>query len=246
MNIEFDCICGQHIVTSEGATSWCPKCNCRHDAIAEPQTLHGAVRKCDKTLAALLITRGADVNANVAGMTPLDLALAYGKNDLAEILVAKGAITKTEKDRLGGKLFTAVKNGDTPAVKTLITRGADVNANVGGMTPLDCAQRQANEDIVRLLCVNGASKAEWLRVREDGSDGVDEQGNIETDTDRYIASEVRRAVWRRDEGKCVVCGSQEKLEYDHVLPVSKGGSNTERNVQILCEKCNREKAAKIA
>lgn len=62
---------------------------------------------------------------------------------------------------------------------------------------------------------------------------------------RHIPSEVKLNVWRRDSGKCVKCGSQERLEYDHIIPVSKGGSNTERNVQLLCEKCNREKAAQI-
>lgn len=63
--------------------------------------------------------------------------------------------------------------------------------------------------------------------------------------DRYISPAVKIAVWRRDEGRCVQCKSREKLEYDHIIPISKGGSNTERNVQLLCEKCNREKAAKV-
>ena len=63
--------------------------------------------------------------------------------------------------------------------------------------------------------------------------------------DRAISDEVRLKVWRRDEGKCVKCGCQEKLEYDHIIPVSKGGSNTERNIQLLCEKCNRSKSANI-
>jgi Holliday junction DNA helicase RuvB len=63
--------------------------------------------------------------------------------------------------------------------------------------------------------------------------------------DRMISSEVRRKVWRRDDGKCVKCGSREKLEYDHIIPISKGGSNTARNIELLCEKCNREKSADI-
>ena len=63
--------------------------------------------------------------------------------------------------------------------------------------------------------------------------------------DRYIPSSVKIAVWRRDGGKCVECGSKEKLEYDHIIPVSKGGSSTERNIQLLCEKCNRKKSASI-
>ena len=60
-----------------------------------------------------------------------------------------------------------------------------------------------------------------------------------------IPEEVRFAVWRRDGGKCVQCGRQEDLEFDHVIPVSKGGSNTARNVQLLCMKCNREKSNRI-
>lgn len=60
-----------------------------------------------------------------------------------------------------------------------------------------------------------------------------------------ISSDVKREVWRRDEGKCTKCGSQERLEYDHVIPVVKGGSNTSRNIQLLCEPCNRSKSAAI-
>lgn len=59
---------------------------------------------------------------------------------------------------------------------------------------------------------------------------------------RRISSEVQDRVWRRDEGKCVKCGSNEKLEFDHIIPFSKGGANTYRNIQLLCEKCNRVKS----
>lgn len=73
----------------------------------------------------------------------------------------------------------------------------------------------------------------------------DETSEANQKSDRYISSKIKISVWRRDRGKCVECGSREKLEYDHIIPVSKGGSNTERNVQLLCERCNRNKSATI-
>jgi 5-methylcytosine-specific restriction endonuclease McrA len=60
-----------------------------------------------------------------------------------------------------------------------------------------------------------------------------------------IPEEVRFYVWRRDNGKCVRCGSRERLEFDHIIPVIAGGSSTERNVQLLCESCNRSKGATV-
>jgi len=60
-----------------------------------------------------------------------------------------------------------------------------------------------------------------------------------------IPDSVRLFVWQRDQGKCVKCGGAEKLEFDHIIPIAKGGSNTERNIQLLCEQCNRAKGVTI-
>ncbi len=60
-----------------------------------------------------------------------------------------------------------------------------------------------------------------------------------------IPENVRIEVWRRDQGKCAGCGSRVNLEYDHIVPVSRGGSNTARNVELLCEACNRSKGDRI-
>ncbi|MFC1509174.1 HNH endonuclease [Candidatus Omnitrophota bacterium] len=62
---------------------------------------------------------------------------------------------------------------------------------------------------------------------------------------RTIPKEVQREVWRRDEGKCCICGSREFIDFDHIVPFSRGGSNTVRNIQLLCEKCNGEKSDNI-
>lgn len=60
-----------------------------------------------------------------------------------------------------------------------------------------------------------------------------------------IPQDVMDKVWVRDGGKCVSCGSQKYLEFDHIIPFSKGGASTYRNLQILCKECNIEKSNNI-
>jgi len=60
-----------------------------------------------------------------------------------------------------------------------------------------------------------------------------------------IPDHIQVEVFQRYQGRCAKCGSQENLEFDHIIPVSKGGSNTARNIQLLCQSCNREKSNKI-
>lgn len=57
-----------------------------------------------------------------------------------------------------------------------------------------------------------------------------------------IPQDLRRAVFERDAGRCVECGSTFDLQYDHVLPVKLGGATTLENLQLLCAECNRRKS----
>lgn len=60
-----------------------------------------------------------------------------------------------------------------------------------------------------------------------------------------IPREVVDAVYKRDQGRCVYCGSTENLQLDHIIPFSKGGATSVENLQLLCQKCNLEKSNKI-
>jgi len=71
-------------------------------------------------------------------------------------------------------------------------------------------------------------------------------GTDQIEHDRIIPTNVKMEVWKRDKGKCVLCGSKENLHFDHILPFSKGGTSLlANNIQLLCAKHNLMKRDKI-
>jgi stress response protein SCP2/5-methylcytosine-specific restriction endonuclease McrA len=62
---------------------------------------------------------------------------------------------------------------------------------------------------------------------------------------RSIPNEVKAEVWRRDGGACVECEANEFLEFDLVIPWSRGGATSVANLQLLCRRCNLAKGARI-
>jgi len=54
----------------------------------------------------------------------------------------------------------------------------------------------------------------------------------------------REAIFRRDDYECQRCGSEYNLRVDHIKPIAKGGTNTQDNMQTLCEPCNSAKGDK--
>ena len=56
---------------------------------------------------------------------------------------------------------------------------------------------------------------------------------------------TRYKIFERDK-KCLCCGEKRRSLFtiDHIVPLSKGGSNGKRNLQTLCFKCNGKKGNK--
>ena len=70
-------------------------------------------------------------------------------------------------------------------------------------------------------------------------------------TGRAIPAAVKRAVWRRDRGRCSYvdrtsgrrCGSQHLLQIDHVVPYAQGGAAEPNNLRLLCAAHHRHRHA---
>ena len=62
---------------------------------------------------------------------------------------------------------------------------------------------------------------------------------------RRVSYDTRQLVWSRDGGRCSHCKSTDGLTFDHIIAVSKGGSNVAENIELLCTLCNNEKKARL-
>lgn len=62
---------------------------------------------------------------------------------------------------------------------------------------------------------------------------------------RNISREVMLQVVRRDGHVCQKCRvnvPDNEIEFDHIIPVSKGGPSSVENIRVLCRTCNRKKS----
>ena len=60
-----------------------------------------------------------------------------------------------------------------------------------------------------------------------------------------VWSDIRSKVFSRDNYACQYCGARGgRLECDHIIPVSRGGSSDPENLVTACKTCNRSKRAR--
>jgi len=80
-----------------------------------------------------------------------------------------------------------------------------------------------NQEIKKRLLKEEKDKLRIERLRGEARKELFEkefQAIPEDDKIRFISDEVKEFVWRRDQAKCVKCGSQDSLEFDHIIPFS--------------------------
>lgn len=85
---------------------------------------------------------------------------------------------------------------------------------------------------------------QWLKAK----DCIQSPLGIFTDIDIISPSALSRSargsrrnfILERDKRACVLCGATEKLTMQHVIPYSRGGETTSRNLVTLCEDCNQD------
>jgi len=144
--------------------------------------------------------------------------------DTYSLRVTIDAALKRDLDQLTELLSHKVPNGDLAAVLHEAVRCAidRHGKRKGAVEPAHERTRKSPADADRVTAIGKPKK-----VRQP------------------IAAEVRRQVWRRDEGCCAWigpdgrrCGSKWRLELDHIHPAALGGPSTLDNMRVLCRAHN--------
>lgn len=137
------------------------------DQATKSPTLHQAVLNGDIESARQLISKGANVNENVDGMTPLHSAAEKGNRDIVQLLIENRAVVNARGNQNWTPLHLAATAGKTDIVELLVSKGADVNArDLDGRTPLWWAQARRHNQVVQLLIKHGAKQQVFTRTAE--------------------------------------------------------------------------------
>lgn len=175
-----------------------------------------------------IIYEGHDVQSNYvpAGFAPKDVD--------QPMTLPSGVLTEN------GKFYTAAqqyKEGKTAKVIKVYEKIKDGIWSYNGYFRLADAwlEDSDNRKVFKF-------KLEMLDEEIDSSNAEEQPTELELEHNRLIPTSVKVEVWQRDKGRCVKCGSNMNLHYDHIIPFSKGGSSTTAaNIQLLCAKCNLKK-----
>lgn len=116
---------------------------------------------------------------------------------------------------------------------------ANRRKEAGWLTPSGRQLKQmhllAVEQVCQFLPISGIV-LEWNNFHPKNSN-LQEVDDAENSSQRHRSN--KEYIWEKQEGKCLLCGDSIE-QYHHIVPRSKGGSNSVKNVVGLCSKCHVE------
>ena len=101
---------------------------------------------------------------------------------------------------------------------------------------MECSRKMAEEWLTGIPNFDGLI---WLKEMEQKH-----YSKLKKKRNCYLNKQLREEVLNKYKFSCVFCEGKENLSIDHIHPVSKGGSDEFKNLQVLCRSCNSRKSNK--
>ncbi|KAG5567484.1 hypothetical protein RHGRI_002885 [Rhododendron griersonianum] len=119
--------------------------------------LHYAAEKGLKDLMRLLISKGAEIEAESHAGTPLQCAAAHGRNEAVKMLLDRKANPNTVCHRIFTPLVNSILAGSLECACLLLKAGADPNLDSNGLNPLHYAAAEGESEIIKCMLKAGAN-----------------------------------------------------------------------------------------
>ena len=102
---------------------------------------------------------------------------------------------------------------------------------------MECSRKMAEMWLGKVCDFEGLS---WLKHLE-----IKHYSKLKKKRSTYLHKETKKYILEKYKFTCVFCKSKDNLSIDHIIPVSKGGSDDKSNLQVLCRSCNSIKGNRI-
>lgn len=142
--------------------------------------LHAAVEAGDHDLVRKLMEEGESLESIASdGRKPLLIAAEKGFNKIVELLATSASVEAFNEHDRSTALLRACQGGHEAVVKSLIERGANIEAkNTDGWTPLFFTVASRNHNLVKYLLQHGADKTVVTKEGTSAEDLAEDDGEL--------------------------------------------------------------------
>ena len=205
----------------------------------------------------------AELIALASGRAAADIErlLAARTARMKQIAEAEAPELDGAEGQLSARIVESVSGTDpTPASRPELTLSTPDEETLVRLVGPDCELLRLAKDLVsHTIPSRDSSKVvaqalremiERLRKQKYGAGVRTRKSETpESTSPRYISAEVRWAVRQRDGEQCTYvspdgrrCDATSRLEYDHIVPVARGGQSTVANLRMRCRGHNQYEA----
>lgn len=168
-----------------------------------------------KTIAIKLLMRGMPHDDGIRGVM-----------DTYEFRIAEVMLWASLKDRRAAVLV--VKALEDAGIISILSRPMGGRTHYIYFISPDCVKSWAKKNRLRPPKDTSNKARKELLARAEGACTPDDIWRI----------------YRQQQGRCAACKEEKRLTVDHIVAITKGGTNHPKNIQLLCRPCNSRKGNK--
>lgn len=211
---------------------------CKHGHVAEREVSSRTCRECIRLKSRAYMARRRESDPLFKKMALARIkAWKEANPEKAKKADLRWKAENRETEREKGKLRQRQRRADNPDLARDQARRWR-QSNPQKQREYDRRKRERNPEGRAALLIKLMANPAYVKAAS-----ANKRARKQVGGGRVTAAELR-TIRDRAKGRCANCGQRRKLEYDHIVPIARGGGHDPKNLQMLCRPCNMEKLAR--